>query len=433
MLILAAAPAAAQPLTLGAAVARALEAHPDIAAAAAGEAEARQALSAARAAWFPRIDFEEGWQRGDQPVFVFSSLLSQRQFSEANFAIQALNHPDAVSNHRAAVLVSQPLFDPARTFAPTRAASAGVEMARARFSQSRADVALAVTQAYVQVLVADAAVRAAEAAVAAATEDASRAAARRDAGLATDADVLALDVHLAQMRARQIGASSDADVARATLNRLMHAPVDAPLQLAGLPPLPDVPGDLAALGAEAERARWDLQQAAARVEAARAQATAARARLLPSIGLQGGYEWNGGRWSDRAQSWVVGVRGQIGLSLAGGEIASLRAARQAVTRAEAERTSVETAARLEIRTAAARLAAARARVSVASAAVAQARESERIIRDRFGSGMATVTDVLRASNALLDAAALDISTRADVIVAAAVLDRALGQVPYIKD
>ena len=33
-------------------------------------------------------------QRGNQPVFVFGSLLNQRNFTEANFAIDALNHPD---------------------------------------------------------------------------------------------------------------------------------------------------------------------------------------------------------------------------------------------------------------------------------------------------------------------------------------------------
>jgi outer membrane protein TolC len=433
LLFLAATPLAAQPLTIDAAIARALDANPDLAAAAAAEGEARHGLSAARAGWFPRLDLEEGWQRGDQPVFVFGSLLAQRRFTEANFAIEALNHPDPVSNHRAALTISQPIFDAGRTAAATRAATAGVTLARAGSGQARADIALAVTQAYAAALVADAGVRAADSAVAAAQEDASRAAARRDAGLATDADVLAIDVHLAQMRARRIAAASDADVSRATLNRLMHAPIDAPVQLAAPPPLPDVTPDPASLAVAAQTSRWDVQQAAARLDLARARAGAARAPFLPSVGLQGGYEWNGGTWGDRASSWVIGVRGQLSLSLAGTELASLRAARAAVTRAQAQRESAEAAARLDVRTATARLAAARARVEVASAAVAQARESARIIRDRFGSGMAAVTDVLRAANALLDAEALDIDTRAGVIVAAAALDRAVGRIPRSKD
>jgi outer membrane protein TolC len=428
VLLLTCAPAAAQPLTLEGAIARALDANPDLAAARAAATEARHGVTAARAGWFPRLELEEGWQRGDQPVYVFGSLLSQRRFTEANFAIDALNNPDALDNHRAAAVLSQPIWDGGRTSAASHAASAGVNLAAAAAAQARADVALAVAQAFGQALVADAGAAAAESAVAAAEADRARAAARRDAGMATDADVLALDVHLAQMRARRITATGDADVARATLNRLMHAPADAPIHLAALPATPAVPRPEVAA-----TMRWDVQQAAARVDMARAQARGARAPMLPSIGFQAGYEWNGGAWSSRAGSWIAGVRGSLSLSLAGGQLAAYRAAQAAVERAEAQLASTEAAARVEVRAAGSRLAAAQGRVQVAAAAVAQARESARITRDRYASGLAAVTDLLRASNALLDAEALDVETRVGVMVAAATLDRALGRAPGTKE
>jgi hypothetical protein len=37
-------------------------------------------------------------QRGNRPVFVFGSLLSQRRFTAANFALPALNHPDPITS-----------------------------------------------------------------------------------------------------------------------------------------------------------------------------------------------------------------------------------------------------------------------------------------------------------------------------------------------
>src|SRR5690242_16637379 len=40
-----------------------------------------------RAGWFPRVVVSELWQRGDQPVFVFSSLLAARHFAAANLAL----------------------------------------------------------------------------------------------------------------------------------------------------------------------------------------------------------------------------------------------------------------------------------------------------------------------------------------------------------
>jgi hypothetical protein len=65
----------------------------------------------ARAGYWPKVDVAESWQRGNQPVFVFSSLLAQRQFTAADFALGALNHPDALDNFRLSVMVEQSLFD----------------------------------------------------------------------------------------------------------------------------------------------------------------------------------------------------------------------------------------------------------------------------------------------------------------------------------
>ena len=57
-----------------------------------------------------RASLSESWQRGDQPVFVFSSLLSSRQFAANNFAIDALNHPDPIGFFRLGFGVEQLLL-----------------------------------------------------------------------------------------------------------------------------------------------------------------------------------------------------------------------------------------------------------------------------------------------------------------------------------
>ena len=75
----------------------------------------------------------------------------------------------------------------------------------------------------------------------------------------------------------------------------------------------------------------------------------------------------------------------------------------------------------------ARLLAARAREEAGRAALTQARESQRIIRDRYESGLATVTDVLRAAQATLDAESRATSADTDVILGTVALDRALGR------
>ena len=99
-------PAAAQPeLTLTDAIARARAQDADARSSAAAEREAAQRMAQARAGFWPKVDVAESWQRGNQPVFVFSSLLARRQFTAADFALGALNHPDALDNYRTAVTV----------------------------------------------------------------------------------------------------------------------------------------------------------------------------------------------------------------------------------------------------------------------------------------------------------------------------------------
>ena len=209
-------PAAAQtPLTLTDAIARARAQNPDAGSAAAAEREAAQRVTQARAGYLPKVDVAESWQRGNQPVFVFSSLLAQRQFTAADFALGALNHPDAVDNFRSAVTVEQSLFDGA-TRANVAAAGIGHDMATASRTMVDHDLAVSVTDAYGRVLVAGAANRSAAAAAETARADRELAGNRRDAGLVTDADVLQLDVYVSRSaRAADSGGVRRTDCPRA--------------------------------------------------------------------------------------------------------------------------------------------------------------------------------------------------------------------------
>ena len=102
-------------LLLPEAIAAALTANPDVVAAHAATGEAEEQLPQARAGFLPRVDFIQSWQRGNQPVFVFGSLLAQRQFTEADFALGQLNDPEPLTNSRSAFSLEQLLFDGGRT------------------------------------------------------------------------------------------------------------------------------------------------------------------------------------------------------------------------------------------------------------------------------------------------------------------------------
>ena len=419
--------AAQSPLTLPEAIARARAKNPDVGLAAAAEREAAQRVTQARAAYLPKLDVTESWQRGNQPVFVFSSLLAQRQFTADDFALGALNRPDALDNFRTAFLVEQPLFDGAAG-ANVRAAGIGRDMATTRRLLVDHDLRFGVTEAFGRVLVAAAANLTASAAIEAARADRERASNRRDAGMVTDADVLQLDVRLARTREQQIRAASDERIARARLNQVMGEPLDATFFLESTPAAAALAvTDLAVLEAEALTNRPDVTLAAQQEQAAAAAAVAARAAFLPQVTAQGGWELNGGDWKTRASSWGVGAVARINLFHGFADKARLAEAREQVTRRSLERGKAETTARLEVRVAFERLAAARAGEAIGRASADQARESQRIIRDRYEGGLTDVASLLRAAEAVSQAQTLQASAQAEVLVAAAELERTLGR------
>jgi outer membrane protein len=413
-------------LSLAQAIEATLSANPEVAAARAAIREAEQRQAQARARFLPRVDFTQSWQRGDQPIFVFGSLLAQRQFAEADFALQQLNHPEAMTNARSAFSMEQTLFDGGAARTGVRAASLAAAIAEAGARRTRQDLVLAATRAYGRILHAGAVRRTAESAVAAAEANARIAQARRDAGTGTEADLLAMRVHLAQMQARAVRAASEGRIARAELNRLMHValdrdvPVDEPT-IAG-----DAPGSIDAVLDQALRQRPEIQQATLQRDLNRILRTSAKGALLPQVVVQGGYEWNDGRRGAPAAAWVAGAIVRLNLFDGGASVARVREAASAADRATAEHAQTEATVRMEVLTAFENLTAARARESIGRAMVAESRESERMIRDRYEAGIAPVSDAIRAATAVLDAEAERIDAVVDIIIGQAALRRAIG-------
>jgi outer membrane protein TolC len=391
-----------------------------------GEANAR--IDRAQSGFWPRVDVTETVQRGNQPVFVFSSLLSQRRFTSANFAIPALNHPDPVTNTRTAVALEQPVFDAGLTRLSVQAAKLDRELAMATRDAADQDLAFRAAQAFVRVLQLEATVRATDAAVAAAESDRQRARARRDVGLVTEADGLAVDVHLADMRQRQIATTGDLVVARMQLAESVGLPLTASVvPVKPVSPLASTDGDGEALVQEALTTHPGLRLANLQVQRADNGRRTARAGFLPTVGVQGGWEFNGATLGAQQSSWVIGAEVRVNVFRGFADSARMAEAGHAQVRATAERERVAQRIEVDVRAALAQLAAARAREEAGRTALTQARESQRIIRDRYESGLATVTDVLRAAEAMLDAESRATSAEMAVILQTVALDRAVGR------
>jgi outer membrane protein len=420
-------PASAQSLSLSEAIERAKAGNPDVRAAAAAEREAAERITEARGGHLPKVDVSESWQRGNNPAFVFGSLLAQRRFTASDFALDALNHPDATDNFRAALSVEQSLFDRAVS-ANLRAASIGRDMAATGRQLVDQDLTSAVTEVYGRVLIAAATARSTAAMVETARADRELAGNRREAGQVTDADVLRLDVYLARTLEQQVQATSDERIARASLNQLMGEPLSTIFSLDLTPP--GIAIDItnpASLEEEAVKNRPEVALALQQEQLAAASVDAAQAAFLPQVAAQGAWELNGGSWNARSSSWGAGVVARVNLFHGFADKARLAEARAQASRRAHEREKAETMARLDVQIAIARLEAARASEAVGRAAADRARESRRIIRDRYESGVTDMTTLLRSADDVLQAEAQQIAANVSVLTATATLQRAIGR------
>ena len=427
---LAAAPLLAQEaLTLRQAVDLALQSNPLVAATHAGEKEAEAGVQQARSGYLPRVQFSESFQRGNDPVFVFSSLLTQHQFSEGNFAIDSLNRPNALTNYQSRLTVEQVVFDARQTSRKVEAARFTRQMAGEDTRRSQSDIILSVLRTYFAVTLAEKNVEVARQSVESAQSDLRRAESIYQSGRNTQADVLALRVHLAAMREQQIRASNDLAVARAALNDALGVRLDlvfeltTPLKFSATEP----EGTLDEYRRLASENRAEMQQAELAQRLAQTQQQIAGAAYSPQVVFQGIVEADRQNLYDKGgANWLTAVTLRWSLWNGGETKARVEQARFAEARIEALRKRADSAIHLEVRKAYLDLKAAAQRVEVASAAAAEAEEANRIIQNRHEAGLTTVTELLRSEVALAAARTRRLAAVYDHCVAAAALEHAAG-------
>jgi outer membrane protein TolC len=235
-----------------------------------------------------------------------------------------------------------------------------------------------------------------------------------------------VDVHLSDVRQQQIAASGDLIVARLQLADAVGLPLTTTFTLVRPAPR-SMPGDEAALVTEALARHPQRREADVQIQLADTARRTARAALLPSIGAQADWELDGETLAAQRSSWVVGVDVRVTLFDGFATRARMAEAAHARARAMAERERVDRRLDVDVRVALVGWTTARAREDAGRAALAQARESQRIVRERYDGGLATIGDVLAAAEAVRAAESRATAAEMDVILQGVALDRALGR------
>src|SRR5271169_2941143 len=213
-------------LSLRDAVRVALDHNKSIEAAGAARQAAGARIQQAKSGWLPRLNYSESLTRSDNPVFVFSALLTQHQFTEQNFALGALNQPNALNNFQSQLNLDQVVFDANQIRNATRSAHLMESVSLEDGRRTQQDVTAGVVRTYYAAVLSGETLAAAKEAVHSAEADLKRAEAVRAAGMSTDVDVLSIRVHLAAVTEQQITRAANVDVARAALNDVLGEPLE---------------------------------------------------------------------------------------------------------------------------------------------------------------------------------------------------------------
>src|SRR3954452_5619823 len=248
-------------------------------------------ITQARSGLLPKVNFSESWTRSDNPVFVFASLLTQQQFSDSNFGLASLNHPDFLNNFQSLATADQPLYDAGKTKRAVRTAELGKDLSQEDARRTQTEVISQVVRHYSDTQLGAEQVKVATQAMRSAEADLERAETRRSNGMATDADVLSIRVHIAAIQEEQIRRNAGLEVSRAAMNDAIGLPLDTNHALTTpLGPLPLVHNENIGMEKRAIDTTPQARQRRLAREIAGVQAADVRSNYLPQVTMHGTFE-----------------------------------------------------------------------------------------------------------------------------------------------
>ncbi len=428
-------PVPTAPITLRQAVELALQNNQTLKAAQDGLTAAATKVPQAIAHYLPQVNFDETLTRGNNPVYVFGSLLTQHQFGMDNFDITRLNSPNPLDNFQAQFSVQQVLYDAGKIRGYIGQAKLGKEVAAKDVEKTRQELIARVITAYTQHLLAKSGEQVAEAAVKTAEAVKARTDSMYQAGMIVESDKLAAQVFLARMQEMLLQAQNRVALSHANLNFELGLPVNNPTEISGdlkevrYPVEPD-----AGLYQQAMQLRPDYLQTILMQDIAKKGVSIARSAFLPQVGLFGSWETDSQTFTERGgNNWVIGARLHFNIFSGGGNRAQLEEAKANLERSTAMNRYVSSAVKLQVQQANQNLETSRQRIDVTHSAIQQAEETLRIVQNRYGAGLATITDLLRAQTDLTQARTAYLQALYDHRVAKANLELATGTLSEHSD
>lgn len=396
--------ASAAPLTLDEAVQRALTHNPELRAADRQTQAAQARAQAAQVLFRPQVDLRYMARRSDNPLDAFADKLNTRSVTAADLAPAAINEPGTSSVHVTQLSIELPLYTGGRLVAQKRAAADAAEATRLAYEHRRLTTVYNTIQAYRSAQAGARGMSIADDAVEAAREHAATTARLARQGRIAVSDRMTAELNLAAVQSLREQAAHRQRLALDDLRRLLGLPADAELSLPPWEPTPisasTNPSDSTQRGLSL---RKDLQAQSILLNASRSKIGAARAAFQPQVSVIAADSWyaDDAALDNKSQS-IMGVV-SMNLFNGGRDWHGLTAAQHETAESELRLEAMRESIRSEVHAAASRLMEADARRRIAAESVNKARETVRLVKQRYGEGRTILIDLLMSERVLVEA------------------------------
>lgn len=351
----------------------------------------------ARSGVMPQISLSEQVSRTTSPLWAFGSRLNQQAITQQDFDPARLNDPDAISNYATVLSVNWPLYDSGQTWYSIQQARLAGESAFFSVSRKRQAIMAQTAGAYLQTLLSVENEKILHQMMETAVSHEKLISSRYSGGFVAKSDLLRARVRITDLSQQITQAENYTRTFLCLLNTLMGLGPDMMHQLTDTLRSGDpVSGSMEEWTAAARENRPDLREARLMLEIAQKELKKSKSARLPMVGVSSSYEINTEDLDHTGSNYTIGAQVSVPL-FTGGRISSkIRESALLVRKSEAMLQAADQKICAETRAAFLTARSAWERTEVAMSAIGQSEESMRIVKNRYQSGLFTITDLLDA-------------------------------------
>ncbi len=380
-----------------------------------------------RANFFPRIDVEQSFMRTDQQVGAFGTTLNQGKIQQSDFNPDLLNNPDTITDFGTIISVSQPIFNGGAEILGYKLSGTGYNRSLAELDSATEEILFETVRAYLGAVLAKEGHRITTKSLATGEKNLEMIRQRFDQGLVIKSDLLQTQVHVANLREQEVTARHQSKIAIVGFNTILGNAtglygIEGTLDHGSCPDI-----DLEILREWALRDHPDIRKFNYQKEAADLMIKMAQSSFLPNINGRGIYEYHGGDlFSDGADSVTLALSLKLNLFNGTGDYHRVGQAKRRMETARYMLESTRNMVSLGVEKSYYELQSAENRIQTMTDAVGHARESLRILENRYEEGAAGIVDLLVAELALSGAEFNLTHARHDLLLGNASLCKSIG-------